>query len=154
MKKEMTPKRFRTFASAGAGEAGYYVEVAVFGGVLTLQEGECECYTIFTTLHSPVIIVTSKAIKNIVSIDALGELRNLGLCPLASPAASPSAILFPSPSPTRNRQRTSTMLCDSDDEESGVKDSDDEDEEEDELLPNHCPREYPNMKLHLISFYH
>ena len=52
MKKEMTPKRFRTFASGAAGEAGYYVEVAVFGGILTFQKDKCECYTIFTTLHS------------------------------------------------------------------------------------------------------
>jgi hypothetical protein len=96
-----------------------------------------------------VIIVTSKAIKNMVSIDALRELRNLGLCPLVSPAASLSATLFPSPSPFR---QTTTMPCDSDDEELGVEDSDDEDSEE--LLPNHCPREYPSMKLHPISFYH
>ena len=52
LKKKMTPKRFGTFASAPAGEAGYYVEVAVFGGVLTFQKGKCEWYTIFTTLHS------------------------------------------------------------------------------------------------------
>ncbi len=51
MKKKMTLKRFRTFASAAVGEAGYYVEIAVFGGVLTFQKGKCECYTIFTTLH-------------------------------------------------------------------------------------------------------
>lgn len=100
-----------------------------------------------------VIIVTSEAIKNMVSIDALRALRNLGLGRLVSPAASPSATLFPSPSPIRNRQRTSTMLCDSDDEESGDKDSDDEDSEE-ELLPNHCLREYPSMKPHPIAFYH
>ncbi len=99
-----------------------------------------------------VFIVTSKAIENVVSIDALRELRNLGLCQLVSPTASPSTTLFPSPSPIHDRQRTSTMLCDSDDEESGDKDSDNEDSEE-VLIPNHCPREYPSMKLHPISFY-
>ena len=52
MKKKITPKRLQTFASGTVGEAGYYVEVAVFGGVLTFQEGKCKCHTIFTTLHS------------------------------------------------------------------------------------------------------
>lgn len=90
-----------------------------------------------------VIMVTSTTTKNVVSIDALRELRNLGLCQLVSPASS-SAILFPSPSHLQSPKN---------DEESRNKDSDNEDSEE-ELLPKHCPREYPSMKFHPISFYH
>ena len=157
MKKKMTPKFFRTFTSGAAGESGYYVEVAVFGGILTLDKGKGECYyTISTTLHFwgiLVILITSKDIKNPVSIDALRELQNIGLCQLVSPAASSSATLFPSLSLIANHQRTS-MLCDSD-----VEDSESEGEEtkSEELVPKHCPRAYPSMEtpsnllLHLTT---
>src|SRR6266542_5374608 len=79
--------------------------------------------------------------ENNVSIDALRALRNLGLCKLVSLAA----VLTPqlsSPTPIRNCQEAPVMLCDSDDEELLFR------------VPNHCPRDYPGMKLRPICFYH
>ena len=139
MKKEMTSK---SFASA-AGEAGYYLEIAVFGGIVTLQEGECEFFITIPLLHFPeefsVVIVTLKTVENI-SDDALEKLKDLGLCLLVSPGAS-----RPSPIPPHHQNTSTIMLRDSDDEESGVKDSE-------YLFPNHCPREYPSTKSPISNF--
>ena len=99
------------------------------------------------TLHSipegfSVTIMSSSTTEEAVSIDALRDLRTIGLCRLISPGSSSAAILFPSALPIHNRQRTSKMLCDSDDDELGGKDS------KKKLLPEHCPREFPGTKLH------
>lgn len=42
LKTKLTLKRLRTFAAKGAsGEAGYYVELAVFGGIVFMEIDKC-----------------------------------------------------------------------------------------------------------------
>jgi len=147
LKKKMTPKRFRTFAAQGAsGEAGYYVELTVFGGVVFMQNGNCASYMLFSVLHSlegfAVAIATSNTCVNRVSVNALKEIKSLGLCQLVSQAAPLPNPTLNSPTPIRNRQGAPATLyssCNSDDEE---------------LFLNRCPREYPGMKLHSTCCYH
>jgi len=122
----MTPKHFQTFETPKT-EAGYYAELNVFGGILSLQGDKCAYYTLYAALHSidqfAVVILYSKISQNIVSIDMLRELRNLGLCRLPPPSTSIS-----------NCQETPAILCDSDDEKP--------------LFVGHCVRDYPGTKLH------
>ena len=51
LKKKMTLRHFQTFMSQKA-EAGYYVELAVFGGILSFQDDKCASYALFAAFHS------------------------------------------------------------------------------------------------------
>lgn len=145
LKKKMTPKHFRTFAAKDAsGEAGYYVELEVFGGIVSMQNDKCASYLLSLQLHSIdgyiVAIATSNTYINSVSMHAVRQLRSLGLCQLVSLAAPPLNPTPLSPTPIRDGQGPPVMLCDSDDEEL--------------LFPNRCPREYAGMNFLSTCCYH
>lgn len=130
LKKGLTPTRFRTFV--GSGEAGYCVELAVFGGVVFMHDDKCASYNFLSfilLMDFAVAIATSDTCKKKVSVDAVRELKRLGLCKLVS---LPNPMLL-SLTPI---QGAPAILSDS-------SDSDDE-----ALFLNHCPREYPGMKFH------
>jgi len=142
LKKKLTPKHFQTLAAQGiCGDT--YVELAVFGGMVSMSDDKCVSYNslCFIPLTDfAVAITTPDTCIKMVSVKVIKALKRLGLCELVSLAAPLLNSTPPSLTPIHNRQGASAILCDSDHDK--------------QLFWNRCPRDYPGTKLHSTCCYH